>query len=233
MNWRDGFASCEERNCRNSGAISRFCDAAGHKTQPTGQCTELISASPNSMNHAKGFVLQKSKYTTQEQIEAMRSEILREMQKKFGDAAKTERKVFIERAFKACTWIVFLSVFTLLIVTLIGVYAAKSRGETPTIFGAYQLFAVESGSMEPTLAVGSVIVSKKTEHPESLKINQIVTFHMLSGVVVTHRIIEVIKDESGHTFYRTKGDNPKNSWDEELLDPARVIGVFAAKIPFT
>ncbi len=30
-----------------------------------------------------------------------------------------------------------------------------------------------------------------------------------------------------------KGDNPINSPDEELLTPDRVIGLFAAKIPFT
>ncbi len=163
----------------------------------------------------------------------MRSEILREKQKASGAADQPVRAVSLKRALKAFEWLVFLSVFAVLVVTLFGVYAAKSRGETPAIFGLYQLYSVESGSMEPTLTVGSVIVCKKAEHAESLETDQIVTFHTLSGAVVTHRIIEVVRDESGNASYRTKGDNPINSPDPDLLTPDRVIGVFVMKIPFT
>jgi signal peptidase len=81
--------------------------------------------------------------------------------------------------------------------------------------------------------VGSVIVCAKAQHPERLAADEIVTFHTLSGAVVTHRIIEVVTDGNGNISYRTKGDNPINSPDPELLTPDRVIGVFAVKIPFT
>ena len=177
--------------------------------------------------------MQQSKYTTQEQIEAMRSEILREKQKVSGVAGKPGHKALWKRALKVFEWLIFLSVFAVLVITLFGVYSAKSQGETPAIFGVYQLYSVESGSMEPTLTVGSVIVCKKTQHPESLEANQIVTFHTLSGAVTTHRIIEIITDKGGNISYRTKGDNPINSPDSDLLTPDRVIAVFAAKIPFT
>ena len=178
--------------------------------------------------------MQQSKYTTQEQIDAMRSEILHEKQKASGSVtAEPKRFDRLKLAFKIMEWLVFLSVFILLVITLVGVYTAKSKGETPTLFGAYQLYSIETGSMEPTLTVGSVIICKKTAHPETLEKDQIVTFHSLSGAVVTHRIIDVIKDEFGNTSYRTKGDNPINSPDIDPLTPDRVIGVFAAKIPFT
>ena len=175
--------------------------------------------------------MEQLKYTTQKQIEAMRSEILREKQKASGGG--TQRVGRWKRALKVFEWSLFLGVSALLVMTLIGVYVAKSKGETPAIFGVYQLYSIESGSMEPTLTVGSVIVCIKTQHPESLKTDQIVTFHALSGAVVTHRIVEVVTDEYGNVSYRTKGDNPVNSPDSELLTPDRVIGVFAAKIPFT
>lgn len=181
---------------------------------------------------SKGISLQQSRQTTQEQIDAMHSELLREKQKAAGGASPV-RKQWWRRALKITEWVVFLFIFALLTATLFGVYAAKSRGETPAVFGIYMLYSVESGSMEPTLTVGSVIVCKKTAHPESLETGQIVTFHTTSGAVVTHRIVEVVADEGGSVSYRTKGDNPINSPDEELLTPDRVIGLFAAKIPFT
>jgi signal peptidase len=176
--------------------------------------------------------LQQSKATTQEQIDAMRDEIRREKLKAAGKGTPDCQKSW-KRVLKTAEWAAFLVVFALLVVTLLGVYAAKSQGETPTLFGRYQLYSVESGSMEPTLTVGSVIVCRRTDHPDSLEAGQIVTFHTSSGAVVTHRIIEVTTDEGSGIAYRTKGDNPVNSPDEELLTPDRVIGVFAAKVPFT
>lgn len=177
--------------------------------------------------------MQQSKYTTKEQIEAMRGEILREKRKAAGGPGVKARPVSWKKALKVFERVVFLFVFIFLIVTLFGVYAAKERGETPAVLGVYQLYSVESGSMEPTLTVGSVIVCEKTQHPESLYAGQIVTFRTLSGIVVTHRIIDVVQDESGNVSYRTKGDNPVNSPDKELLTPDRVLGVFALKIPLT
>ncbi|HHZ12120.1 MAG TPA: translation elongation factor Ts, partial [Acholeplasmataceae bacterium] len=42
-------------------------------------------------------------------------------------------------------------------------------------------------------------------------------FKNLSGDIVTHRIVEVVRDDAGNTAYRTKGDNPRNSVDPEFL----------------
>lgn len=177
--------------------------------------------------------MQQSRYTTQEMIDAMRGEIAREKERTVrGTVARPGGRRW-RRALKIAEWAVFLALFAVLVVTLFGVYTAKAKGETPAIFGVYQLYSVETGSMEPTLTVGSVIVCKKTEQPDSLEAGQIVTFHTTTGAVVTHRIIEVVVDEGGGVAYRTKGDNPVNSPDAELLTPDRVIGVFAAKIPFT
>lgn len=177
--------------------------------------------------------MQHSKYTTKEQIEAMRGEILREKQKAAGEGGAEARRASRKKVLKIFEWVVFLSVFIFLTVTLFSVFAAKSRGETPTVLGIYELYSVESGSMEPTLTVGSIIICEKTQHPESLEAGQIVTFRTLSGVVVTHRIIEVISGEDGSVAYRTKGDNPINSPDADLLTPDRVVAVFAVKVPFT
>ncbi len=177
--------------------------------------------------------MQQSRYTTQEMIDAMRGEIAREKERAVRGTAARPGGWGWKRALKVAEWMVFLALFAMLVVTLFGVYTAKAKGETPAIFGVYQLYSVETGSMEPTLTVGSVIVCKTTEQPERLAARQIVTFHTTTGAVVTHRIIEVVTSAGGNVAYRTKGDNPVNSPDAELLTPDRVIGVFAAKIPFT
>jgi signal peptidase len=186
----------------------------------------------------------KSRYTTPEQIAELREEIRLEKEKTAGRRAKDAAGGKIKnpggrRTLPAAStvvtvggWVVFLSVVLLLTSTIIAVNVAKSRGELPSI-GGFQLFAVESGSMEPTLKTGSLILSRKPADPASLQEKQIVTFRTSTGYIVTHRIIEVVKTEDGGVAYRTKGDNPVNSPDQELLTPDRVIAVFRARIPFT
>lgn len=177
----------------------------------------------------------QTKFTTQEQIEAMRQEILREKEKlteiSSGKRLSRGRRPLRRQAMKSVGGVIFLVLCLFLVGSIILIQITKSRGEIPNVLG-FQLFAVESGSMEPTLKIGAVIVSRKPKDPENLKTNDVVTFRTLSNAIVTHRIIEVLYD-NGSKAYRTKGDNPINSPDQDLLTPNRVIGVFFAKIPLT
>lgn len=175
----------------------------------------------------------RTKYTTPEQIAGMRQEIQQEKErllyKKTGKKAGQEERR--GRWKKAAGTILFSLLVLLLISALVTINLAKNKGEIPDILG-FHLFIIESGSMEPTLTVGSVIITQKPEQPDSLAVNSIITFKTSAGEVVTHRIIEVVTE--GETInYRTKGDNPINSPDQELVDPERVIGVFMAKLPLT
>ncbi|EGW36276.1 signal peptidase I [Desulfosporosinus sp. OT] len=177
----------------------------------------------------------QTKYTTPEQIEAMRQEILREKEKiagiSSGKGSSRGQLPLRRQVKKIVSGLIFSSLCLLLVSSIISIQISKSKGEIPNVLG-FQLFAVESGSMEPTLQVGAVIVSRKPKDPEKLKVNDIVTFRTLSNALVTHRIIEVLND-NGSSAYRTKGDNPINSPDQDLLTPNRVVGVFFAKIPLT
>lgn len=176
-----------------------------------------------------------SKYTTQEQIAGMREVILREKEKMAGITRGNEssrgRKLNLKLGIKILGKVFFVAISLLLVYSIISIQITKSRGEIPNILG-YQMFAVESGSMEPTLKIGTVIISRRPKEPDKLKKDEIVTFRTLTNAVVTHRIIEVTSF-NGSKAYRTKGDNPRNSIDQELLTPDRVIGVFVAKIPLT
>ena len=172
----------------------------------------------------------QSKYTTQEQIEEMRKEILLEKQKKSQKGSS--KNINKKSVFKIGGQILFVGIILLLVTNLVFIQIAKSRGEIPGILG-FHLFVVESGSMEPTLNIGSVLLSRTPKNPANLKVKDVVTFKTLTGHIVTHRIVEVVTDEAGQTAYHTKGDNPKNSIDQELLTPDRVLAVFIMKIPLT
>ena len=85
-------------------------------------------------------------------------------------------------------------------------------------------YTVISGSMEPSIPVGSLIYVRKTTAGE-LKVGDPVTYVMQNGVVVTHRIIEILPDEDNPTVvrYRVKGDANEDP-DGDPVHISNVIG---------
>jgi signal peptidase len=165
------------------------------------------------------------KYTTNLQIA--------ELQKELERARKpaNEKKIFKlgkHKMSKIFNWVFFILLFVGLSAILTTIIIAKSRGETPAVFG-YQLYVVQSGSMEPTFNIGTLILSKIPTDPSKLKKGDVVTFTK-KGMTITHRIFEVINDNET-VKYKTKGDNPGNSVDPSLLTTDRVKAVFVFRIP--
>ena len=173
------------------------------------------------------------KYTTQEEIDALREEIkTARVKRKY--AVPQSASVSVKLGKKSVGFVsiarkvsfILLAVF--LCTLLVSVLIAKNSGKTPHVFG-YQIYVVKTGSMIPTLPIGTAILVKEPKDPDKLSVGTIVTF-VDNDVVITHRIIEV-KTENGTVAYRTKGDNPNNSPDLNLLTPDRVKGVFVMKVP--
>lgn len=176
-----------------------------------------------------------TKYTTPEQIEAMRLAIDRARHKERGGRVQGRKGLEAHRGSRLILIagrVLFWALVFLLMFVLVSILLVKSKGEIPDLLG-FHLYVVESGSMEPTLPVGTVILSRKPRDADRLRVNDIVTFRSSSEAVVTHRIVEVITDDEGNVSYRTRGDNPINSPDPELLTPDSVIAVFVAAIPFS
>ena len=73
------------------------------------------------------------------------------------------------------------------------------------------MYAIETGSMEPTLPTKSIVLIH--EQPSYEK-GEVITFHADKGEVVTHRLIDFNDDSS----YVTKGDaNPTpDVWDDPI-----------------
>lgn len=180
--------------------------------------------------------MQEKRLTTQQQIDDMRRELALEKERLAGNQHRQGdelRKARKKVAASVLGHLVFICIAAFLCYTIVAVYQAKKRGEVPSLPGGFQLFVVESGSMEPTLPVGSVILNRRPQNAAALQERDIITFRTSSGAIVTHRILEVIHREDNLVLYRTKGDNPQNSPDTELLEPQRILSAFVAKVPFT
>lgn len=101
------------------------------------------------------------------------------------------------------------------------------------IKGIYQIKVVQSGSMEPAIKTGSVVIIK----PSAVyKIGEVITFESQfkdqrgRNIPVTHRITE-IKVEEGLPMYITKGD-ANDDPDPRLIRHQEVIGKLAFNIPY-
>ena len=95
----------------------------------------------------------------------------------------------------------------------------------------YKIFFVTSGSMEPTISTGSMVVSKPRD---TYKVGDIITFTNIGSSkpsdTTTHRIIKVDQGENKNPSYFTRGD-ANNSDDSGSLSSDRIIGRMIFSVP--
>lgn len=117
--------------------------------------------------------------------------------------------------FKTCVFFSLVLIVVLVVLPL-----------TP-LSGNRQSLVVLSGSMEPTIKVGSLIFTSSVD-PTSLVKDDIITFLRdgTGGTPVTHRITEVSEDGS----FVTKGD-ANDSADGETVLPSEVQGKLVFAVP--
>ena len=84
-----------------------------------------------------------------------------------------------------------------------------NKNEVPSIGGNAPLIVL-TGSMDPTIKAGDLIVTKKVD-AKDVKVDDVISFFDPEGngsSIVTHRVIGIEIDEtSGEIFFRTQGDN--------------------------
>jgi signal peptidase len=114
------------------------------------------------------------------------------------------------------------------VVVLVAVLAA------PGVIGAKESFVVLSGSMEPEIQAGDVVVVKEVP-TEDIEVGDVITYDSngeLGGERtdrVTHRVIDVRQTDSG-TAFKTQGDANEDP-DPGLVQPSQVIGVMWFHVP--
>lgn len=117
-----------------------------------------------------------------------------------------------------------LITFILGIILIYNVYNVISlkilKKDLATVNG-YAILEVVSGSMEPTIHVGDIIVIDTK--PEYFNVEDIITFYDKAGAFVTHRIVSINDKEM-----LTKGDN--NNSQDEVTTTDKIVGKYVTKI---
>ena len=116
--------------------------------------------------------------------------------------------------------VIFICLFTIIVKSWI--YPDKVSG----IFG-YKPMIVMSGSMDPTIKVGDLIIVEETDLKD-LKKNDIIAFRVKDDTLVSHRIMDISYDGNRY-YFETKGDN-NNTKDDNLVKDKNVEGKYIFRI---
>lgn len=96
--------------------------------------------------------------------------------------------------------------------------------------GGYCPLIVLTGSMEPKISSGDLIICKQIDGKD-VKKGDIIAFFDPDGngtSVLTHRVVEVI-EEDGKLSFRTKGD-ANNTEDQKPVAADKLVGIYQRKI---
>ncbi len=125
--------------------------------------------------------------------------------------------------------IILAPILILNIILIIQGFTVDSNS-IPNIGGTFPLI-VKSGSMSGTIETGDLMFAHTAEDTSAFKKGDIIVYwdKAEGGSLVTHRIIEVTKDDNGKLAYRTKGDANATA-DAKLVYPEKIIGTYQGRI---
>ena len=105
---------------------------------------------------------------------------------------------------------------------LAGVLVPRLSGATP--------YTVLSGSMEPTYAVGTLVVVRPSQ---DVALGDVITYQLESGRpdVVTHRVVGLGFTHDGEPLYTTRGD-ANEAADRSPVLPVQVRGELWYAVPY-
>jgi signal peptidase I len=118
-------------------------------------------------------------------------------------------------------WLVILGIAALVTVTVL---VPRIGGATP--------YTILTGSMRPTMPPGTMVVIRPVD-PDRVRVGDVVTYQLRSGEpeVVTHRVVSVGLDGTGHRVFRTRGD-ANDAADPGWVKPVQLKGVRWYAVPY-
>ena len=122
--------------------------------------------------------------------------------------------------------IIILAIIFIMLLTIF-IKGQVNEEKYPDLFG-YKSMIVLSGSMEPTIMKGDLIIVKKV-NSDYLKAKDIIAFRNKDKTITSHRIIKVDKIDS-KLYFKTKGDN-NNTMDEDVVVAKDIEGIYVSRIP--
>lgn len=125
-----------------------------------------------------------------------------------------------------------LLVLMMLGVGLMALAGRRSPDGIPT-FRDYKVLSVISGSMEPEIHTGDVIVIKPVAEAAQIAEGDIITFR--SGeeqqILITHRVVGIISVNQEPAAFVTKGD-ANDSEDPSTVAFKQVVGRYQFRLPY-
>ena len=122
-----------------------------------------------------------------------------------------------------------IEIFAIILIYNIILIAVSSENNMSlfNIFG-YKSYVIKTTSMEPTINVNDVVLTKEVEQKD-LKVGDVITF-LQKREVITHRITKIEENE-GEFEYTTKGDN-NNIEDIFKISYENIEGKHVLTIPY-
>lgn len=138
---------------------------------------------------------------------------------------KIKENKILNLLFKICK-----IVMTFVIVCLLLIIIIQKISSNNIKLGGYGIYTVVTGSMNPTLKVKDMILSKNVE-PENLNIGDIIVYMgeegSISGKIVTHRIVKK-ENRNNIWYFTTKGD--VNQVEDKEINSNQVVGKYVTKL---
>lgn len=114
----------------------------------------------------------------------------------------------------------------------LGIAALVALTGSVALPGGYRFFSVLTGSMEPVIPPGSLVVVKRVPDVSAVLVGEVVSFQQPGrpDMVITHRV-SALESVGGATFLKTKGDaNPAE--DPWRLSYGHLVGSVVWSAPF-
>lgn len=136
--------------------------------------------------------------------------------------ARQKKKKSIKKKIKIIAYIILIP---LLVYNILVILQALANSKETSNFLGIRGYVIVSGSMEPELNIGDIVISKKDKN---LQEGDIISFWQGQSIV-THRIFKITQ-ENGQNIYQTKGDN-NNVEDSGTITDENIVGKVIFKIP--
>lgn len=115
---------------------------------------------------------------------------------------------------------------------LLAFSARFSKDKIPTVAG-HKVLTVLSGSMEPAIHTGDVIVVRPYNQGDEIKEGDVITFRTKekADMLITHRVMGVVSVNGTPQAYVTKGD-ANDSEDLSTVGKDQVVGIYQWRAPY-
>ena len=126
----------------------------------------------------------------------------------------------MDKAFKILYTTFYIGIIAIIVLLLVALFPVK---------GNYQIKIVKSGSMEPSIKTGSVVVIKPSK---SYTVGDVVTFgrDTKTDIPTTHRIVSS-RAQDGVIMFTTKGDANEDK-DANEIRQSEVSGKVLFDVPY-